>query len=408
MSEINSRNERRNFLRTGIISFDPSTVLERLATLETNASPVVDKAQLIIAQAAASLLVESEYTVLTWDVLVLALAMPEDTQPNVDDKTLAINYAIVNLGTNVNLSPMAQFTVVIPEEGDSLSSYCDDSSYFPDYNEEDDFAEYLQSLGTFEVDWGDGTIDTFSYEEDGYNGDGFTHEYAAGTYTITWKSNRVSLSSEYIENGVLYQNLQYLYLQNCTGLTSPPDLTGSTSLQYLSLQSCTGLTSPPDLTGLTSLKYLDLQSCTGLTSPPDLTGLTSLKYLDLYNCTGLTSPPVLTGLTSLQYLYLQNCTGLTSPPDLTGLTSLQHLDLYNCTGLTSPPDLTGLTSLKYLYLQNCTGFDVAGIDSILTYFAVLYQYCAHVSLIQNPARIPTSAIKLAAQQANPQCTFQTN
>jgi len=97
-------------------------------------------------------------------------------------------------------APMARVIVVIPKGGATLSSYCDDLSYFTDYNPSewgDDFEAYLTSLGSFDVNWGDGNTDVFIYN-DGYSGNGFTHTYTEGTYILTWKSSRVFISSEYV------------------------------------------------------------------------------------------------------------------------------------------------------------------------------------------------------------------
>ena len=306
--------------------------------------------------------------------------------------------------------PIAKVKVIIPKGGATISSYCDDISYFPLYKPEDlngDFSAYLRSLGTFKVDWGDGTYNHFSYLDDGVNGNGITHEYTTeGAFIITWHSPFVFLQSEHIIEVVKLQALQTLNLNSCTGLTTPPDLTGLVGLQTLSLNNCTGLTTPPDLTGLVSLQNLDLYNCTGLTTPPDLTGFVSLQNLNLNSCTGLTTPPDLTGLVGLQNLYLDSCTGLTTPPDLTGLVSLQNLYLGNCTGLTTPPDLTGLVSLQTLNLYNCTGLTTDNLNAVLTYLSVLYANLTYVNL-QN-GKSPTASFLNAAKAANPQCQIYTN
>ena len=55
---------------------------------------IVDKTQLIIAQDAAALLVEEDYTPESWAVLVFVLALPEATQQQADFKAFAINNSI--------------------------------------------------------------------------------------------------------------------------------------------------------------------------------------------------------------------------------------------------------------------------------------------------------------------------
>ena len=209
MSEINSRSERRNFLRTGVIALDPPTVLERLLKLEGGGS---------------------------------------NDSPNIDN--------------------ISRFKVTIPEGGGTVA--------------------FITQETPFEsVDWGDGNIDENPNEE---NETEISHDYTvAGDYIINIKGDDIMFTSvEYPLSIIsLSASLTYLDLSNCTGLTTPPVLTGLTSLTYLDLGECIGLITPPVLTGLTSLTYLDLSNCTGLTTPPVLTGLTSLTYLDFNNCTGL-------------------------------------------------------------------------------------------------------------------------
>ena len=351
MSEINSRSERRNFLRTGVIALDPPTVLERLLKLEGGGS---------------------------------------NDSPNIDN--------------------ISRFKVTIPEGGGTVA--------------------FITQETPFEsVDWGDGNIDENPNEE---NETEISHDYTvAGDYIINIKGDDIMFTSvEYPLSIIsLSASLTYLDLSNCTGLTTPPVLTGLTSLTYLDFYNCTGLITPPVLTGLNSLDYLNFNNCTGLTTPPVLTGLTSLTYLDFYNCTGLITPPVLTGLNSLDYLNFNNCTGLTTPPVLTGLTSLTYLDLgeciglitppvltgltsltyldlSNCTGLTTPPVLTGLTSLTYLDFNNCTGLSVDNLDTILGYFLILCPELRFLNIING--KDPTPETLQAAREANPQCEFQTN
>jgi hypothetical protein len=190
--------------------------------------------------------------------------------------------------------PIAKVKVVIPEGGATLSSYCDDSSYFPNYipaDWNDDYSAFLASLGTFKVDWGDGTFNYFSYLNDGLNGNGFLHEYTTdGTFIITWHSPYVFLQSELITEVIKLQGLQNLYLFNCTSLKTPPNLTGLIALQVLYLGGCTSLTTPPDLTGLIALQNLQLYNCTSLKAADLDTILTylsvlhtNLQYVDLRN-----------------------------------------------------------------------------------------------------------------------------
>ena len=174
--------------------------------------------------------------------------------------------------------------------------------------------------------------------------------------------------------GKTFPNLETLSLNDCTELTSLDRLTGETfpNLETLWLSGCTELTSLDGLTGKTfpNLKKLSLSGCTGLTSIDGLTGETfhSLETLSLGGCTGLTSIDGLTGETfhSLERLSLDDCIGLTSIDGLTRETlhNLKRLSLGGCTGLTSIDGLTGETfhSLEMLWLDGCTG--LTSIDGL--------------------------------------------
>ena len=99
--------------------------------------------------------------------------------------------------------------------------------------------------------------------------------------------------------------------------------------------------------GLHVKGYLYLRDCTRLTSLPE--DLHVAGDLDLRGCTGLTSLPE--GLHVEGHLYLRGCTGLTSLPE--DLHVAGDIYLSGCTGLTSLPE--GLHVTGDLYLGGCIG-----------------------------------------------------
>ena len=152
--------------------------------------------------------------------------------------------------------------------------------------------------------------------------------------------------------------------ENCTGLTSAPELPATTlavrCYSYM-FRGCTGLTSAPELpaTTLASSCYYNMFSgCTGLTSAPELpaTTLAVRCYSYMFNgCTGLTSSPELpaTTLAGFCYSYMfRGCTGLTSAPELPATTLASSCYSYmfrGCTGLTSAPELPATTLANGCY-----------------------------------------------------------
>jgi len=161
---------------------------------------------------------------------------------------------------------------------------------------------------------------------------------------------------------------RYLYLYKCYQLTSDElsALNELNVLNHLFLDDCTGLQSVPNLDGLKELMTLSLRGCTGLQGTDAFHGLTQLSslcqlYLD--QCTGLESLPDLSALQRLHMISLWDCVGIRSAvalSGLTGLAGLRNLMLAGCKRLESLPDLRALRGLRWLNLQGCTGLKELG------------------------------------------------
>ena len=153
----------------------------------------------------------------------------------------------------------------------------------------------------------------------------------------------------------------YKYMfQNCTSLTTAPELPATTLTQgcYMSMfVNCTSLTAAPELpaTELADYCYDSMfQNCTALTAAPALPATTSsmgcYEYM-FYGCTALTTAPALPATTLDQDCYqamFQNCTSLTTAPELpaTKLTNNCYENMfYGCTSLTTPPSVLPATRL---------------------------------------------------------------
>ncbi len=257
------------------------------------------------------------------------------------------------------LKPYAKAIITTTTESELYETDWADGAYWPEYIDSEwnyDFSAFLKSLGSFFIDWGDGS----KPEEYPYYYSTCLHTYKEpGTYTITI-------------SGI------YAFFQS--------SLVTEASLMF-------------------KLKRLNMAGCSSLTVNPVLTGLMFLQDLDLAN-TGITVPPVLTGLTGLKYLTLNN-TAIVTPPILTDCPYITELEL-NCPSLTTPPDLTTRHYLQRFTI-NGSAINQAGLDSILeTLSGVNFTAITFVNLRVQGSVTPTLSKKNAFIAAHPGCTLYTN
>ncbi|GLU15793.1 hypothetical protein SLE2022_322580 [Rubroshorea leprosula] len=152
-----------------------------------------------------------------------------------------------------------------------------------------------------------------------------------------------------------HHKLSELLIENCSNLTTIPDLDGLSALEKLELLSCHGLTSlPVGLGSCISLQLLEIRGCQNLNSIPSINRLTSLERLNLFRCNGLMCLPIgLDSCISVQRLGIDSCPNLISiPKDIGKLRSLNVLSIMACKNLRSIPGewLASLTCLKGLQL----------------------------------------------------------
>jgi hypothetical protein len=234
----------------------------------------------------------------------------------------------------------------------------------------------LPATGTYDVDWGDGTIETNLTGTQ-------THTYASiGTYDVrvsngitscifnnggdrlkllevkqwgtgewdnlvnAWYgcSNVTAFPSEPIPawSGVTSLNRTWL---NCSSLTVAPDvnnLVNVTDLTY-SWAYCSNLIVAPDVSNLVNVTSLSgaWRDCTSLTVASDVSTLVNVTGLvqTWWNCSSLTTAPDVSNLinvTSLSRTWL-NCSSLTVAPDISALVNVTILEFTweNCSSLTA-------------------------------------------------------------------------
>lgn len=179
--------------------------------------------------------------------------------------------------------------------------------------------------------------------------------------------------------------------QDCTNLTTPPQLPATTLGMgcYANMfNGCTSLSVAPVLPALkmeNSCYYQLLRNCTSLTVAPELpaTELASGCYTQLfYGCSSLTTAPELPSLTLATSCYsnmFRDCTGLTTAPALPATELMEECYFcmfWGCTSLTTAPELQATTLVKECYSRmfvscskleyvKCLATDISAEDCVL-------------------------------------------
>ena len=298
-------------------------------------------------------------------------------------------------------------------------------------NANDTFTFSLTAVGTFYVNWGDGTQQTIVRTDT--SSTWYTHTYSsAGTYTI----NFGGIATSYYHAG--YQAAISFYkssggsqdkIASVSGnLATIFPYLGSDASQrpkfYQTFRGATNLTSISAglFSGFTigggQMFHETFYGCTGLTSIPaglfssitTAAGTSQMFSSTFYGCTGLTTVPadlfggITTGAYHLFYETFRGCTGLTSIPaglfnkvtSSADATYMFYNTFYGCTGLTSLP--TGLfnsvtTGAEYLFhgtFRGCTGLTSipAGLFSSVTTganYMFMYTFYGCTGLTSFPA-----------------------
>ena len=165
--------------------------------------------------------------------------------------------------------------------------------------------------------------------------------------------------------------------ENCTSLTTTPELPATTLAQlcYSEMFSgCTSLSTAPELpaTELADYCYRGMfQGCSNITKAPELPAITLAYacYSGMFGgCTSLTTTPELPATTLAISCYqgmFSNCTSLTTAPELpaTIMTDACYDGMFfSCTNLTTAPELPATTLAENCYMNmfgNCTSLATA-------------------------------------------------
>ena len=192
-------------------------------------------------------------------------------------------------------------------------------------------------------------------------------------YNLFYGSTGItSVSEDFLPATTLADSCYYAMFQNCTSLTTAPNLPATTladSCYAGMFHSCTSLTAAPDLPATTLALFcyqFMFQGCTSLTTAHDLpaTNLASYCYQFMFNgCTSLTTAPDLPATTLADFCYwnmFNGCTSLLRAPNVLPATNLVfgcYASMFQgCTSLTTAPDLPATQLVEGCYslmFYNC-------------------------------------------------------
>ena len=264
----------------------------------------------------------------------------------------------------VNWNPL-NITSYTLNEGEKMYFRCIDGNIEKSSNE---YIALLKPSKTFNIG---GDISTIVYGEE--NVQSINNEYAM--YGFFDSTNVVDASKLLLPAMTLAERCYSYMFQECTSLTTAPELPATTLVPYCyyyMFGGCTSLIAAPELPATTLAEGcydMMFYNCTSLIAAPELPATTladSCYSYMFYNCTSLTTAPELPATTLAPYCYgnmFYHCNSLTTAPELpsTTLANRCYEGMFNsCTSLTTAPELpaTKLVQLCYRYMfKGCTSLN---------------------------------------------------
>lgn len=239
-------------------------------------------------------------------------------------------------------------------------------------NAGDEFWVGFQFTGTAYVDWGDGNVEQFVFDENTSSNDmEISHIYAeAGTYTIRLAAKPTEYwDGEYFTTFVVYSTDLIASIDGSLGAVFPTLADGSNPCFAGAFGDATNLTTIPEnlFSGISGtpnnyMFFETFKGCTGLTEIPttlfaEINQPATATFMRTFEgCTGITSIPEnlfvnMTG-TPAEEMYIETFAGCSSLegesarlngdyfynlwPDLSGVFDAMY---YDCTGLTDYEDI---------------------------------------------------------------------
>ena len=166
------------------------------------------------------------------------------------------------------------------------------------------------------------------------SGTGAMENYSYYDY-VPWHSNRDSIKTVVIENGVT--NIGDFAFYACNLLTSVNIPNSVTSIEDNAFRGCTSLPSINIPNSVTSIGEWCFAHCTSIASVNIPENVTNIGSSAFYNCTSLTSVTISTNsLTSIADSMFENCTSLISVTfPMNSVTSIESGAFSTCTSLTT-------------------------------------------------------------------------
>ena len=216
-----------------------------------------------------------------------------------------------------------------------------------------------------------------------FSGTGAMEHWSLGLDALPWYSDRGSIQSVVIENGITSIGNQVF--SNCNNLTNVSIPSSVTSIESHAFDNCTNLSSIELPSGLMSIGVGAFLGCTNLSSIELPSGLMSIGDGAFSGCTSLSSIELPTGLTSIGNGAFLGCTNLLSINIPSGITSVEDYTFSGCIKLESIELPTGLTSIGLNAFSDCTELESIDLPTSLTSIGNgAFSGCTSLSSIELP------------------------
>lgn len=234
-------------------------------------------------------------------------------------------------------------------------------------------AQYISDGHTFEVDWGDGTVETIAASS-AYTTRVLSHTYAEkGDYRVDITGYDSANFNQYMfcENtdynlcsALGVRQAQFGTFDTETGISSSIKGYGlryitwddfAPSNNYYLFRGYPWLVSVGDLSAVTELKLESFRNCLSLVSIGDMPNLTTITGSNcFYGCKSLVSVGNIPNLTSVSGNLFGKCTSLKTVGDLSSLPEIPSGIFSGCSSLETIGDMSGATSIGNIPFDGCT------------------------------------------------------
>jgi len=238
-----------------------------------------------------------------------------------------------------------------------------------------------------EVDWGDGTVETFT----GTSAAVRTHTYSPSEYpteyTIALTPNSGTLRFTTNICGYTTQNTTNPAGGYCSMIESVK-LGAVTSIGNYMFYYCSSLQSISISSGVTSIGSSAFNSCYSLQSISISSGVTSIRDNVFSNCCSLQSVSIPSGVTSIGNYVFSNCYSLQSISIPSSVTSIGTYVFYYCSSLQSVSIPSGVTSIGNYVFSNCSSLKSISIPSSVTSIGTyVFSSCSSLQSVSIPSGV---------------------